>query len=319
MESTELQARDTAQLSAILQQTKKYVYDSKADNTRKAYKSDWEDFSGWCESHKLSSLPSTPEIIAAYITKMARDKKPSTISRRIASISKAHQAAGFESPTHNILVRETLAGIRRTLSVAQTRKAPVRVASLRQVVEVIPDDLKGKRDRAVLLIGYICAFRRSELVAIDIEDLEFVEEGMRITVRRSKTDQEGKGEVMGVGYGSYGATCPVRATQAWLEASGIVSGPVFRPINRHSQMSDKRLSDKAVGLIIKNIASALGLDPEAVGGHSLRAGFITDQYAAGTAEAVIMKRSRHKSHAVMAGYRREADMFAFNYTAAAGL
>jgi len=264
-------------------------------------------------------LPASPLTVADYIAAHADVYKPATLDRRLAAISVAHKSAGYDSPTGNIAVRGTLRGIKRAMGTAQNKKAPVRRANLRQATAELPDTLQGKRDRALLLLGYIGALRRSELVALDVADIAFTAEGMRLVIRRSKTDQEATGVVMGIDSGTYTPTCPVRALREWLDCSGIDSGPIFRPINRHGQLLSSRLSGTAVGLIIKRLAPSLGVDPAAVGGHSLRAGFVTDAYSAGVAEAVIMERSRHKTHSVMAGYRREANLFAVNYTAAVGL
>jgi len=291
----------------------------RAESTRRAYQRDWRYFCQWCNSHGHGFLPATPATVALYLTESAELYRPITLGRRLAAISVAHQTAGFASPIGDIVVRDTLAGIRRVHGVGQTKKAPIRAASLRRAVESLPDDLRGLRDKALLLVGYIGALRRSELVALRVENIQFVEQGVRITVRRSKSDQEGRGAIMGIGCGAHASTCPVRALRAWLDAADITAGPVFRPISRGGTVGQEPLCGRTVALLIKGLADNLGLDPKTISGHSLRAGFITDQYSAGTAEALIMERSRHKSHFVMAGYRREADVFSFNYAAKAGL
>jgi len=296
-----------------------YKASCRAESTRKAYQRDWKYFSEWCVFHGHEPLPASPETVALYLTESAQLYRPVTLGRRLASISVAHQTAGFSSPIGNIVVRDTLAGIRRVHGVAQTKKAPIRAACLRRAVDSLPDDLRGLRDKALLLVGYIGALRRSELVALRVENVQFVDQGVRLTVRRSKNDQEGRGVVMGIGYGAHVSTCPVRALRAWLDAADITAGPVFRSISHSGHVGTAPLCGRTVALLIKRLADNFGLDPKTISGHSLRAGFITDQYAAGTAEALIMERSRHKSHFVMAGYRREADMFAFNYSATAGL
>ncbi|HUV05136.1 MAG TPA: site-specific integrase [Armatimonadota bacterium] len=306
-------------LPAMLDQAEDYMRAAVSANTEKAYRTDWRHFVAWCEFHDVDSLPATPAMIAVYITDQAKESKPSTISRRLSSISVAHRAAGHQSPTRSELVRKTLKGIRRTLGVAPTRKAPVRADHLREIAPKLGDTLQEVRDKAILLVGYAGAFRRSELAALTVDDLTFVAEGVRVLVRRSKTDQEGEGQVKGIGHGMNAVTCPVKALQAWMEVARITSGPVFRAISRHGHISDTGLSDRGIALVVKRIAKKLGVDPAAVGGHSLRAGFVTDQYARGTAEGVIMQQTGHKSRAVLAQYRREADAFAFNFTAAAGL
>jgi integrase len=296
-----------------------YVAAGKAANTLRAYAADWRHFTSWCESRGVTPLPATPETVADYAAGMAETHKPASIGRRLASVSKAHQAAGFDSPCRTALVRDTLAGIRRTHGTAQTRKAAVRVRHLRRAVHELRGDMRDLRDKALLLLGYAGALRRSELVGLDVADLDFTDEGLKLTVRRSKTDQEAAGFVKAIGRGTRADTCPVRALRTWLDAAGIGAGPVFRQIRRGGRVQAERLSTDAVARILKRLAPKLGLDPDQIAGHSLRAGFVTDQYAKGTAEGAIMKHTGHKSRSVMAIYEREADLFAFNYVAAAGL
>jgi len=320
MERNAIERATTAARTALATgQAKDYLRASKSANTLKAYRSDWEHFTAWCRDQRIDPMPSSPETVAMYIADLAESCKPSTIARRLAAISVAHQAAGHDSPTRSIIVRDTLKGIRRTVGVAPDRKAAIRADHVREVAPKFSDGLQDLRDKAILLIGYAGAFRRSELTSLNREDIEFTKEGLRIVLRKSKMDQEGEGQVKGIGYGANAVTCPVRALQAWIEAADITTGPLFRPINRHGQMSPVRLSDKGISLIIKRIASKIGIDPEDVGGHSLRAGFVTDQYAKGTPEAAIMRQTGHKSRAILGIYHREAGTFAFNYTAAAGL
>ena len=307
------------ELSPILDRASEFLHAAKAPNTVAAYRSDWEDFSGWCRAHGLSPLPASPETVMAFVADLSGRRKVSTIQRRVAAISIAHQAAGHESPTRTSLVRETLKGIRRTFGVDPRRVVPIRVEHLREIAPKLEGSLQAIRDKALLLFGYAGAFRRSELVSLNLEDLTFTQDGVRVNLRRSKTDQEGEGQVKGIGHGMNAVTCPVKALQAWMEVAGITSGPVFRAISRHGQISEAPLSDKGIVLVVKRIAKRLGVAPDTVGGHSLRAGFVTDQYARGTAEGVIMQQTGHKSRAVLAQYRREADAFAFNFTAAAGL
>lgn len=306
-------------LVPIAAQVQQYLKSAKSQSTRDAYRRDWEHFSKWCDTHQLEALPAIPETIALYVTAIAGQFKPSTLTRRLATISVKHQSQGFQTPTAGIIVRNTLSGIRRQHGVAQTRKSPIRAVNIRMAVKKLSSNPRDLRDKAILLIGYVGALRRSELVALDAEDVEFVEQGLRLTIRHSKTDQEGTGVVMGIGYGASESTCPVRALRSWIDAAKIMSGPVFRPVSSQGRIGDTRLCDKSVSLIIKRLASELGLDSADISSHSMRAGLITDLYAAGTAEAIIMERSRHKSHSVMSVYRREADMFSFNYAAAAGL
>jgi integrase len=186
------------QLAPIGVQAQEYLRAANSENTLRAYRADFEGFTAWCKAHRLQPLPADPQSIALYITDIAATRKPSTITRKLASISVAHKAAGHASPTGNILVRETLKGIRRTVGTAPAQKAAVRAIHLRRAIRELPDNLQGKRDRALLLVGYAGAFRRSELVGLDASDVEFTIEGMKITLHRSKTDQEGQGTVKGI-------------------------------------------------------------------------------------------------------------------------
>ena len=295
------------------EQMRRFVRASRAANTIRAYRADFADFELWCEARRLSALPARPETVAAYLADRAEALSPATLSRRIAAISAAHRAAGYgglsvrEEP-----LRSVWAGIRRTKGTAPAQKAPIFVEELRCIVEALPRSLLGLRDRALLLLGFAGAFRRSELVGLDVDDLEFVPQGLVVRVKRSKTDQEGEGRLVGIPYGRRAATCPVRAVQAWLEASKITAGPVFRPIDRHENIRQKRLSDRAVALIIKRSVEACGLDPTRYSGHSLRAGLATSAAAAGVEERLIMAQTGHKSERIVRRYIREGDLFRKN-------
>lgn len=296
-----------------------FIKDSRADNTRRAYRSDWVGFESWCNGKGLVALPAAPSTVAGYIADLAATAKASTIGRKVASISTAHKMAGHLSPCASELVLSTLKGIRRTLTVATVKKAPVRVANLRVCFGAMGNRAPDVRNRALLLIGYAGGFRRSELVALDGSDVEETSEGLVVTVRRSKTDQTGAGHRKGIPYGGNPATCPVRALKAWLALSKGCKGPLFTRIGKGGRLTDQRLTAQSVALIVKQLAPSMGLDPETVGGHSMRAGFVTDAYAAGAPEAAIMATTGHRSHAVMVGYRREANLFKQNAAAMVGL
>ncbi|MBY6274119.1 MAG: integrase, partial [Bacillaceae bacterium] len=257
----------------LARQARDYASRSRAPNTKRAYQNDWRDFTSWCEEQGLQPLPATPQTIALYLTARAETHRVSTLQRRLSAISQAHKAAGYppistrDEPLHSIWM-----GIKREKGTAQQGKAPVVTEELRAMVATLPDSLLGIRDRALLLLGFAGAFRRSELVNLDVTDVNMTRDGVIVTLRRSKTDQEGQGQKIGIPYGSNPATCPVRALQAWLEASGITEGPLFRSIDRHGNLQPSRLSDKAVALVVKRRAQAVGLDPSKYSGHSLRAG-----------------------------------------------
>ena len=227
--------------------------------------------------------------------------------------------AGYDSPAQREHVRTVLKGIRRTLGTVQEQAAPVTVEVLRLLISVLPATLAGQRDRALLLLGFAGALRRSELVALKVEDVQFVNAGATITLRRSKTDQEGAGTVKGIAYGENKYTCPVRMLKAWLKEAGITKGPLFRPLDRWGNLQAGHLSDRAVALIVQRTVAAAGLDPKQYSGHSLRAGLITSAALAGASETEIMRQSGHKSSQMVQKYIRVADVFKENISGKVGL
>lgn len=290
-----------------------------SENTRRAYASDWRAFSSWCSVAGLEALPALPSTLAVYVAHLVEaGRKASTITRAVAAISAAHKAAGHASPAADEAVRQVVKGARRALGTRPAQKAPVKVDDLRALVATLDASLASLRDRALLTVGFAGAFRRSELVALDVADIEETRDGLRITIRRSKTDQDGAGQVVGIPYGSDPATCPVRAVRAWKDAAGIVEGRLFRSVNRHGQAGEA-LSDRAVALVVKRAATAAGLDASRFAGHSLRAGLVTTAAKAGKALDVIMRQTRHRSTAVVLGYIREAGLFENNAAAGIGL
>lgn len=308
-----------AELSAWQEKAREYIGQAKAENTKRAYRADWADFSAWCAARALPALPAAPETVALYLTERAETLKASTLQRRLAAISQAHQATGFETPTKAAAVKLVWAGIRRSKGVAPEGKAPAVTADVRAMVAALPDNLLGLRDGALLLMGFAGAFRRSELVSLNREDIEVGQEGAIVTVRRSKTDQEGEGRKVGIPYGARPETCPVQALLVWLEASGITEGPVFRSVNRHGRLQPGRLSDRAVALAVKRRAKACGLDPARYAGHSLRAGLATSAAAAGVQERAIMAQTGHRSEKMVRRYIRDGSLFRENAAAAVGL
>ncbi|MFC4078015.1 site-specific integrase [Salinithrix halophila] len=309
----------STEFQEVIKKVKDYTRHSKAANTTKSYRADWEDFTGWCERRALSPLPADPQTVVLYLTDLADRRKTSTLQRRLSAISQAHQAAGHDSPTNGYLVRTVWAGIRRTKGTYQEGKDPILVEDLRLIAESMPDTLTGKRDRALLLVGFSGGFRRSELVSIDREDVQTVPRGMVILLRRSKTDQDGRGEKVGIPRGSRPETCPVRALEEWLGEADIQTGPVFRPINRHGQVRNRRLTDRSVALIVKKAVQRVGLDPNRFAGHSLRSGIATSAAMAGKDERAIMKQTRHKSTNMVRRYIRDGELFNDNAASDLGL
>jgi site-specific recombinase XerD len=306
-------------IGQIAEQAQDYISQSKAANTVRAYRADWQHFCDWCGTHSQQAIPASPETVALYLSDLAgQGMKASTLQRRISSISQAHQMAGHETPTHEKAVRSVMAGIRRVHGTAQKGKAPTLTDDIRTMVDTLPDSLLGIRDRALLLVGFAGAFRRSELVGLDVADVEFKREGLVVTLERSKTDQEGAGRKIGIPYGSNPATCPVRALQAWLEASATTEGALFRTMNRHGHVKD-RLSGQGVAIVVKRCAEAAGLNPDDYAGHSLRSGLATSAAAAGVSERAIMNQTGHKSVNMVRRYIREGSLFRENAAAGVGL
>jgi len=299
-------------LEDLADQAKDFIKASKSKATRTAYRSDFDAFTSWCREHVLVSIPARPETVAMYAAHMAREGLGvSSVQRAMAAISQAHRMAGIESPTQASVVRETVRGIRRSLGVKPNKKAPVTIDELRKMVATRPQTLLGLRDRALLLLGFSGAFRRSELAALDHADLDFVAEGVVVTVRRSKTDQEGEGLEKAIPYAMDQTMCPVLTLQSWLDAAGTSDGPVFPSIDRGDNLSG-RMSDRAVARTVQRAARRVGLDPSRFAGHSLRAGFATSAILAGKSEADTMRQTGHRSIAVFRGYVRVANLWKSN-------
>jgi integrase len=302
-----------------------YANASSAPNTRRAYRADWCDFTDWCAQAGHDSLPATPVTVADYLAARAagEDGRPAlavaTLDRRLVAIARAHQLAGYPSPTSDEWVRTVLKGIRRARSSAQRRVAPIGIAVLRQAVAAMPESLLGIRDRALLLLGFAAALRRSELIALDFDDIQFVPEGLILRLRRSKTDQVGEGMLKGIPLGQCAATCPVRALQAWIKLAKIVDGPLFCPIDRHGNVRPKRLNGSDVAVIVKRSVAAAGFDPDEYSGHSLRAGLATAAASAGAPTYAIRKQTGHKSDRMLELYIREGSLFRDNVAGMVGL
>jgi site-specific recombinase XerD len=264
-------------------------------------------------------MPASPDTVAYYLADRSQDLKTSTLQRRLATISEAHRAAGVESPTKHTQVRDVWAGICREKGMAQGHAKPTLTKHIREMVEHLPDSLLGVRDRALILLGYAGAMRRSELVGLDVTDLAIAEEGLVVLIRKSKTDQVGVGRKIGIPFGEHPETCPVRAVQAWIEEGDIDEGPLFRAVNKHGDVSDKRLSDQVVADVVKRSLRAAGKSAKKYAAHSLRAGLITQAAIAGVSERAIQDQSGHKSLAVMRRYIRDGSLFRENAAAKVGL
>jgi integrase len=306
-------------LAEIADRASEFIHQSKSKNTIRAYRADWSHFESWCKAHCQASFPATSDTVALYVTDLAATHKPATLTRRISAISQAHQIAGLETRTGSAKVRLVMAGIRRTKGTAQKGKSPILVEDLRRMLGGLPGNLLGVRDRVLMLIGFCGAFRRSELVALDAADVAVTREGLVVTIRRSKTDQEAEGRKIGIPYASHLETCPVRSLQDWLEKSGITEGPLFRPIDRFGRMSSIRLSAAAVADIVKRQAAVVGLNASDFAGHSLRSGLATSAAAAGASERSIMNQTGHRSVNMVRRYIKDGSLFRENAVAVVGL
>ena len=294
---------------------------SHADSTLRAYAHDWNMFQRWCLEHQLLPLPASTQTVILYATDLTKNNQRSlgTLIRRLAAISQFHQRVGFPSPTRSWEMKKFLAGLRRELGVEPKRKKPVIAGDLKKIVLQLPDTPLGRRDRAILLLGFAGAFRRSELVALDVKDCTESSEGLTIKIRRSKVDQEGKGRSVGIPRGREQATCPLWALEQWRSTAKIKEGALFRVMNRHGQILDKRLSGEAVGMVVKRYMPWLGFDRGDFAGHSLRAGLATSAAAAGKSERAIMNQTGHRSLTTVRRYIRDGSLFRDNAADGLGL
>ena len=301
----------------LVEAARTFAQESRAQRTRAAYRLAFGQFNAWCEERRLVALPAAPGTVALYLADRASaGRRVATVELDAAGIAAAHRAAGHASPRDHVAVKTILAGIRRSVGVAPRQKRPALASDVRTMAGALPEGLQGLRDRALLLLGFSGAFRRSELVSLDVEDLAFGEDGLTVTLKRSKTDQEGEGRSVGIPFGSSPASCPVRTVRAWIDAAGIREGSLFRAVTGDT-VAPERLSDKAVARLVKRAAEAGGLDPAGFSGHSLRAGLCTSAAKAGKSERAIMKTTGHKTSRMVARYIRDAELFSDN--AAAGL
>ena len=306
----------TTELKTLHEATLNNLKSSKANNTLRAYKSDFRDFGAFCAKHGLSSLPSEPKIISLYLTHLSKNSKISTIRRRLVSISMVHKLKGHYLDTKHPIITENLLGIKRVKGSIQKGKKPLLISHLKSIINVINEqqneEIKKFRDRSIILIGFGGGFRRTELISIDYEDLEFVPEGLKITIRRSKTDQFGEGMIKGLPYFPNEIYCPVTSLKKWLEVSKIKSGPIFRRFSKGSLLTENRLTDQSVVLLIKKYLDLAGIENKNFAGHSLRAGFATVAAESGADERSIMAMTGHKTTQMVRRYIREANIFKNN-------
>ena len=299
----------TPAFEEALANAREFAGASRAERTVRAYRQGFDAFMAWSRAAGIGEpFPASPEAVVAYLAHLATTgRKAATVELHAAAIACAHRSAGHASPTGTDAVRSTVRGIRRRLGTKSNRKAPATADALKKMLKRIPETLTGQRDRALLLMGFAAALRRSELVALQVSDLEHTPEGVLVTVRRSKTDQEGAGHVIAVPAGS--KLRPVQALEAWLSAAAITEGPVFRSIAKGGRLSPYALTDRSVAQVVKDRAEAAGLDPALFSGHSLRAGFVTSALQAGADLLKITHVTRHAKLETLAAYDRRAKAF----------
>ena len=303
-------------LKSLHEETLSNLKSSKSNNTIRAYKSDFKDFGVFCAKHSFNSLPTEPKIVSLYITHLSKSSKLSTLRRRLVSISMIHKLKGHYLDTKHPIIVENLLGIRRIKGSKQKSKKPILINDLKSIINAIDDqkinEIKKARDKAILLIGFGGGFRRTELISIDHEDLEFVTEGLKITIKRSKTDQFGEGMVKGLPYFSSDIYCPVMNLKKWLDLSNINSGPIFRRFSKGSNITNNRLTDQSVVLLIKKYLNLAGIENSNYSGHSLRSGFATVAAESGADERSIMSMTGHKTTQMVRRYIKEANIFKNN-------
>ncbi len=306
----------TLEIKSLHEATLNNLKSSKATNTLRAYNSDFKDFGAFCTKHSFSSLPTEPKTVSLYLTYLSKNSKISTLRRRLVSISMVHKLKGHYLDTKHPIIVENLMGIRRVKGSIQKGKKPLLINHLKKIINVIDNqkfkELKKLRDKAIILIGFGGGFRRTELISIDHEDLEFVEEGLKITVKKSKTDQFGEGMVKGLPYFNNEIYCPISNLKKWLEISKIKSGPIFRRFSKGLSLTDKRLTAQSVALLMKEYLSLAGIDNKNYAGHSLRAGFATVAAESGADERSIMEMTGHKTTQMVRRYIRDANLFKNN-------
>ena len=292
-------------------QAQAFLRASKAPSTLRAYRSDWQHFVTWCDGRTVSSLPAAPETVALYLVALAETHRPATLTRRLTSVAKAHATAGHPSPatTQHAIVAETLQGIRRTLGTAQPGKTPLLTADLIQVLAHLPAGLAGVRDRALLLVGYTGGLRRSELAAFTVDDLAWVPEGAVLTLRRSKTDQAGKGRKVAIPRGAHVTTCPVTALRQWIEAASIESGALFREVDRHGKVGELGIHRDSVGASSSEPWS--GQDSIQRDSRGIRCGRDSQRRPPrnGASAFDIMRQTGHRSITTVSRYVRDAQIF----------
>ena len=307
----------TIDIKKLQEETLLNLQSSKATNTVRAYKSDFNDFGLFCAQNGFKSLPSEPKIVSLYLTYLStKDAKMSTLKRRLVSIGVIHKLKGHYLDTKHPSIMENIMGIKRRKGSVQKGKKPILISSLKLIIDVIDqqnkEEIKKLRDRSIILIGFSGGFRRNEIVSLDYDDLDFVPEGLKINIKRSKTDQFGEGSKKALPYFDNSQYCPVVSLKNWIDKTNINSGPLFRRFSKGSRLTEKRLTDQTVALLIKEYLQLAGIDSKNYSGHSLRSGFATSAAESGAEERSIMAMTGHKSTEMVRRYIKEANLFKNN-------
>jgi len=304
-------------IKALQEETLLNLQNSKANNTVRAYKSDFNDFGIFCARNGFKSLPSNPKIVSLYLTHLStKEAKMSTLKRRLVSIGVIHKLKGHYLDTKHPSIIENIMGIKRRKGSIQKAKKPILIRSLKLIIDAIDQqnkqEIKKFRDRSIILIGFSGGFRRNEIVSLDYDDLDFVPEGLKINIKRSKTDQFGEGFTKALPYFDSSQYCPVISLKNWLNISKITSGPIFRRFLKGSKLSENRLTDQTVAILIKEYLNLAGINSKNYSGHSLRSGFATSAAESGVEERNIMAMTGHKSTEMVRRYIKEANLFKNN-------
>ena len=304
-------------ITALQEETLLNLKSSKALNTLRAYKSDFNDFGLFCVKNGFKSLPTDPKIVSLYLTYLStKEAKMSTLKRRLVSIGVIHKLKGHYLDTKHPSIIENIMGIKRRKGSIQKGKKPILIKDLKIIIDVIDqqnrEEIKKLRDRSIILIGFSGGFRRNEIVSLDYDDLDFVPEGLKINIKRSKTDQFGEGSKKALPYFDNSQYCPVVSLKKWIDITKINSGSLFRRFSKGSRLTEKRLTDQTVALLIKEYLQLAGMDSKNYSGHSLRSGFATSAAEAGAEERSIMAMTGHKSTEMVRRYIKEANLFKNN-------
>lgn len=316
-----LPSQDNTSLSNGSEEIHEYALLAEAQNTKRAYASDWKDFTSWCEKRRHHPFPALPDNVAMYLRECAEKHhlKISTIKRRLAAISDIHKRNGYSPPTTEWIVRNTIKHLTRNISEQTESKRPILVADLKLMLKHCPETLPGLRDKAILLFGFVGAFRRAELVGINVDDLSISDQGIVVTIRDPNSARNKESRKVAIPYGRDLTTCPVRTLLRWLKESSIAEGALFRAVTKSGRPRTTRMNDRAVSAIVKRYCKLIGKKNAHFSSHSLRSGLATSAAMAGASESSIQKQTGHKSLIMLRKYIGDAALFRENVALKLGL